>query len=217
MTAFIKFLDCTVTYTGRASTTLARGHYLIIYKPDKSLLIHGNRLMMPMNYLGTGTEVQVQNGLIMAQRKAETIKIEVHAELGSLPVAKWDYNRPELQKSERQMKDWIVEHIYELIESTPCSVEREVETTHGVVDIVARAGQTCFVIEAKRRTASVSAASQLARYGDFYRNQGLTVKEILVAPRCSPKCSHLLISQGQTFYKLDFETVTGHQPETPNV
>ena len=83
MQGFVLYCLCDVVYDGRAYSTLERGNYLIIYKPDGSLLIHGSSKSTPRNYQSVGSKVDLQleresefgqHGTLVSQNNNETIE-----------------------------------------------------------------------------------------------------------------------------------------------
>ena len=64
---------CEVAYEGRATSTLESGNYLIVIKSDGSILIHGNNLLKPKNYMGPKARIVVGDDSIVATKKKETI------------------------------------------------------------------------------------------------------------------------------------------------
>jgi RecB family endonuclease NucS len=68
---FVIYAECDIIYNGRGYSTLERGNYLIIYKDDASLSIHGSTKVLPRNYQSEGTKLTVTDTLIEAKRKSE--------------------------------------------------------------------------------------------------------------------------------------------------
>lgn len=67
---FALYAECSIIYDGRAYSTLANGRYLIIYKQDGSLLIHGGDLCKPRNYQGPGSILSyIDSKLISTNKK----------------------------------------------------------------------------------------------------------------------------------------------------
>src|SRR5947209_1248902 len=72
---FILLADCQVTYEGRASSVLPRGHYLLVRKADGSFLVHGARLTTPLNYQGAGSRLfRTAEGFWCQGKKAEALR-----------------------------------------------------------------------------------------------------------------------------------------------
>src|SRR4051812_40610135 len=74
---FVLYASATVIYNGRAYSTLEHGNYLIIYKPDKSVSIHGADLVLPRNYISSNGKLNVNDKQLIFTKKKETVTINI--------------------------------------------------------------------------------------------------------------------------------------------
>lgn len=161
---FIIFADCEINYDGRACSTLDRGNYLIIYKNDGSLQIHGSELLSPLNYQGSGSKVSLDNNKLLFTRKKETIEIILHNVYHKAKLENWSFNKPKMKKTEadlvNQLESTILSYIDNCIETI-----KEYKTDVGPIDLLAIDSYgTNHVMEVKRGKANISACSQVERY-----------------------------------------------------
>jgi hypothetical protein len=71
---------CEIAYHGRATTRLALGDRVILFKDDGSLCVHADRGYKPLNYMAGPTSVTEDGDVIRVYRAAsdETLVIVVH-------------------------------------------------------------------------------------------------------------------------------------------
>src|ERR1051325_10943569 len=71
---------CEIAYQGRATTRLAHGDRVILFKDDGSLCVHADRGYKPLNYMAGPTSVTEDGDVIRVDRAAsdETLVIGVH-------------------------------------------------------------------------------------------------------------------------------------------
>lgn len=181
--SFVLYADCDVEYVGRARSKLARGNYLIIYKDDQSLLIHGADSIIPRNYQGAGTVLETTATTITAKRKSEIIKINIYNTIhefktenwSRLPIAIFDTEKELVQKLQDNISQYVVAKIVDVV--------REYKTPVGNIDLlVIDELDRYYVFEVKRKLANIAAASQLHRYIQYFQQNGIKCKGFLVAP-----------------------------------
>lgn len=165
MESFCLYANCEVVYNGRASSVLGPGNFLIIFKDDRSLLIHGGSLNVPCNYLGPGSTYTVDNNRILFKKNAETINVIIHEEIWKNQIHNWSKERPKISRTEKELREKLIANWSNLIGFEPQKVILEHLTDLGPIDllIIDNAGNS-HVVEVKRKKANSGAVSQLLKY-----------------------------------------------------
>lgn len=168
---FLLYANCSVIYDGRASSTLSNGNYLVIYKKDKSLLIHASDKSTPRNYQSSGTILRQENNHIIATRKQEKIIINIQDIFNYIELDDWSDNQVVVAKTEKELVDKICKSIDSYLKTTVRTTHLEYVTEYGPVDIMAEdINNIKHVIEVKRKRATLSNVSQLKRYMEKFDN-----------------------------------------------
>jgi RecB family endonuclease NucS len=202
--------NCTVRYTGRASSTLEAGERLLIIKGDGALLVHRPVGYEPVNWQPSGSIFHVQvkdgdleiHGVRQKPRESVTVTFDSVFMVSSLNLA--DSGEFLLHASEEDMHRAILLKPSLLEEGfKPISYEKHVEP--GFVDIYGedRDGNL-VVVEVKRKTAGKEAALQLARYIDAIKTKAnRELRGVLAAPSLGKDVQRLLATLGLEFRALD--------------
>ena len=180
---FAIFADAAVIYDGRATSTLQRGRYLIISKPDGSIMIHGGALIAPLNYQGAKSRLSyikptseefVKNTklfkdkpkrVLISTSKKEKLTIGVYSILEQIALDSWSTHSIELKNSEQELCDKIIANISTYLPNIQIiSIETEKPTKYGNIDIFVTANDGFHIIEVKRKHMGVQACGQVARY-----------------------------------------------------
>jgi len=202
--------NCSVDYSGRASSRLEPGDRLIIIKEDGSVLVHRPKGYEPVNWQPPPClfETHLEGGFLVVRairrRPRESLRIEFSKLYMLSVMGLTDSGEFSLYASEEDMRrailiqPSIVEEGLKLI-----TYEKKVEP--GFIDLygVDKDGRM-VVIEIKRRTAGKDAALQLARYVESVKKTvNRRVRGILVAPRLAKGVQRTLISLGLDFKPLN--------------
>jgi endonuclease len=204
---------CEIAYHGRATTRLALGDRVILFKDDGSLCVHADRGYKPLNYMAGPTSVTEDGDVVRVYRAAsdETLVIVVHEVLTDERRELVDEALLEHDGAERQWHQ-LLERAPEAIEPGLVLLERERFTDTGPIDLFCRdaEGRT-VVVEVKRTRAVAAHVEQLARY--CQRVDGDPVhapcRGILVAPEIAPQARVMCESRGFGFVELDFGVLKG--------
>ena len=166
MRPFICFADCEVQYDGRATSVLDRGNYLIIIKPDSSLLIHGATLSTTLNYMPAGAKITHSGNTITASRKNETIIITIYKILSNIIPELWSYDKIRLVKTESELRDKLASNLTQYIPGYDFkSIVAEAYTEVGPCDILAiDVHDHKHIVELKRHKITISSVVQLRKY-----------------------------------------------------
>jgi RecB family endonuclease NucS len=185
---------CEVDYDGRASSTLAAGDRMIVYKPDGSLLIHTDEGREPQNWQPPGATVQVTEHdpltlIAIRSTPKEVIKL-VCLEVGLASLMRMDDDATlDLHGSEEDLRTHIFENP-DVIEEGFRPRAKEYETPAGPVDVYgADADGQPVILELKRRRVGPDAVSQLRRYVESVDGD---TRGILVAASITDRARTLL-------------------------
>jgi len=207
---FVLYCLCDVIYDGRAYSTLERGNYLIIYKPDGSLLIHGSSKSTPRNYQSVGSKVDLHfknggGGVLVSNNNNETITINIHHVIFIEHLHKWSDNDIIISKTEKELSEKLITNWSKYIKGDFVSITREFKTSLGPVDIVGiEANNTHHVVEVKRRKASISGCTQLKRYIDSL-SEHVPVLGYLASPSISATAFEYLKKLNFTWIEIGFD------------
>jgi RecB family endonuclease NucS len=161
---FVIYATCTVEYEGRACSTLDEGNYIILYKKDKSLLIHSGDKSTPINYQPSGTLLHLDGQQILARRKSEMIKITMRQIIHYACLENWSINELKIRKTERELVNKIVNNMSDYIDREGV-VTCEYPTELGKIDIMLEEkGGVKHIIEVKRCKATINHCVQLEKY-----------------------------------------------------
>jgi RecB family endonuclease NucS len=206
---------CAVTFSGRAERRLPEGDRQLLWKPDDTLLVHGDAGRDPDAWASGGSvavETERASGHASDDRfvvesdggGADALRVRfstVHAATAFDPAgADATVSGTESDLKDRVLADPdLVEHGFR-----PLATERE--TPAGRVDVYGRdADGNVVAVELKNVRAGPSAASQLERYVTALRRDlhaDATVRGILVAPGVTEKTRRLLAESGLTFSEV---------------
>lgn len=169
--AWVSYAHCEVLYDGRASSNLSIGNYLLVYKPDRSLSIHGGDKIGPRNYLGSGSRLTFVDNVITATKKKETVRIIIHQIHWLEPVHHWSISNIRITRTEQELVQKIVADPSEYLGFTPDSIVTEYRTSVGPIDIMAIKGSVTYPIEVKRKLISINNCVQLRKYLDVIEGE----------------------------------------------
>ena len=201
---------CSVSYVGRANSTLELGERLLIIKSDGALLVHRPVGYEPVNWQPQGSAFHVtlddDNLEVHAvrQKPRENVKINFSSILMVSALSLDDSGEFLLHASEVDMHKAILTKPSLFEEGfKPISYEKKVEP--GFVDVygVDKDGKL-VVIEVKRKTASKEAVLQLARYIEAIKEKAnRELRGVIVAPSLGKDVQRLLTTMGLEFKALD--------------
>jgi len=112
--------------------------------------------------------------------------------------------------TERELSGLLMQDL-NTIERGLRPLKRESGQAKGIADIIAEdSGGNIVVVELKRRTAHLAAASQLLRYvSELSKRKGGKVRGILCSPAISPKAKSFLEKEGLEWHRLNYEIGAG--------
>lgn len=162
---FCLYANCKVIYDGRASSVLNDGNYLVIYKSDKSVQVHGNTKIQPRNYQGSGSVVDIDHNIISFVNKKDKLLIIINNIIYVNYLEELSDDDIEIVKTESDLVDKLFNNFDDYIGNRFEIIEKEYQTEYGPVDL---AGFTehgeIHVVEVKRGKATLANCTQLKRY-----------------------------------------------------
>lgn len=201
---FCLYANCSIVYDGRAYSTLERGNYLIIYKDDGSLIIHGADLCKPRNYQPSGSVVTIDGNILTSVNKKEKITITIDQILTYSPLVDWSYSKIAISRTEKELVDKIYNNWSQYFDDEFEWIKFEFPTDYGPIDLagLSKSG-VLYAVEVKRKRASISHVTQLKRYVDVLSHNYETVG-ILAAPEIGENALSYLEKNKFRFLKVNF-------------
>lgn len=194
--SFILSCNCSVTYDGRAKSTLIPGNYVIIHKSDGTLLIHGDSLFKPLNFQPPGAIMRKYGNKLISTRKNETITIDIISISNYYEPIEWSDNKIKLTGSESDMRSNFISNILykHFTKGSQDEIFIEYKTPVGSIDLLLVQNQIYTVFEFKRKKANLSGCTQLLRYVDYFKSVNICCNGILVSPSITDNALKYLIN-----------------------
>jgi RecB family endonuclease NucS len=201
---FILQATCRVIYDGRAYSTLETGNYLVLHKADGSLQIHGAKLIKPLNYQGPKSSLEYNQGVLRSINKKEAISIEIDEIISYSPLSLSD-NQIQIKRTEKELVAKILRnwesHFFDQFEL----VETEVQSEVGAVDLLGiTTSSKHYVVEVKRKKASLKDCSQLKRYVEHFAQENETLG-ILASPTITENALKYLVKHNMQYLEINFD------------
>ncbi|GAC1487449.1 MAG: endonuclease NucS [Solirubrobacteraceae bacterium] len=207
---------CQVTYSGRLSTVLPMAVRLVMLKSDGSLLVHADAGgYKPQYWMTPPTRIEEQAGRIVASKGDERLEIELDEIL-------WD-ERHDMGEAAALEKDGVERDLQELLAERPawCGegfrlARREWATDIGPVDLMCRDEQDDWIAVEIKRTATIDAVEQLARYLERIRLDPAMAacRGVLAAQSFKPQARVLAQARGIECVEVDLGVLRGErEPE----
>ncbi len=211
---FTLYCNCSVKYEGRAYSTLEPGNYLIIFKEDCSIQIHGSNKIQPRNYQGSKTKIEYQDDKLICINKKEKITISINELITLNVIENWSSHEIKISRTESELVEKISKNISSYIDisfalgSRGCVVEREYKTENGPIDLFAYTLDHGHLIEVKRRKANVTDGCQLNKYHEAVLKQDISVPKLscyLAAPAIGKNAQRYLDDKGYKFIEINWD------------
>lgn len=202
---FALYAECTVLYEGRAASTLELGNYLVLYKQDGSLSIHGTTMVLPRNYMAGGTTLELDGDKLIIHRKKETIIITVVKVHYLHFMEDWSASKIVICRTEKELAHKIFNHWCDYFPDDQFEIiELEHPTELGPIDILGLTDTTDFVVEVKRKRATLKDVTQLRRYIEA-KSGTRQVKGFLAAPTIGGAARKYLEKHDLAFLQVNFD------------
>lgn len=202
---FCLYACCEVLYDGRASSTLERGNYLVVYKKDRSVSIHGSTIVMPRNYMGAGSKLREEGDQIIFRRKGETVCIKVHHIHFLNYLDDWSESKIVICRTEKELARKIFDNWCDYFDDDFEMIEMEFGTDLGPIDIAGFTMDTDYIVEVKRKRASLKDVTQLRRYIEAMESRGRPCRAYLAAPEIAKNALKYLEKHGLHFLEVEFD------------
>jgi len=202
---FMLYALCSVEYDGRAYSTLEKGRYLIIYKKDGSVIIHGSDLCKARNYQQSGSILSIEKDKLISINKKEKITIDIIEQINYTPLEDWSDSKIEISRTEKELVDKIANNHKLFINIEFAVIEREYRTDSGPVDLVCITPNNEYhIIEVKRNKATINHVTQLRKYVDQMQENDFKSYGYLASPEIGKNAVEFLKKNGFTWLKVDF-------------
>lgn len=202
---FVLYAECSIIYDGRAYSTLANGRYLIIYKQDGSLLIHGGDLCKPRNYQGPGSILSYIDSKLISTNKKEKIIIDINEIIEFQSLTDWSTAQISICRTEKELSDRIYNNWKQYFPGEFVLVQREFKTDVGSIDVIGISDKSeYYIVEVKRRKILIQDITQLKRYADCLRESGKVVHGYLAAPTISSNAATYLERNNFRLIEINF-------------
>ena len=201
--------ECTVEYSGRASSKLGPGERVVLLKTDGSALVHRPKDYSPVNWQPPGSlfRTRLIEGCLTVRvyRRKENESMEIiYTKLSLVAVLDLsDAAEFSLYATEKDMQEAIL-YRPELLEEGFRPVSKELPVDPGFIDIIGYDRENRLtVVEIKRVKATKDAVNQLRKYMEVIdMDAQRPVRAILVAPELAKGTEKLLKSYGFEFKPL---------------
>ena len=207
--------ECEVEYEGRGYTRLSAGERVVVVKSDGSLMVHRPTGFQPVNYqprtdlVEAWIEPDGRLSLVAVRDKPREVLKVAFTKVSVLVRGRLaDRGGFSTYFDEAEVRDYLFENPGILGEGIEV-LAREVRTSMGVVDILARDAEGRYVVvEVKRGTATKDAVYQLYKYVVSLENEkGSRPRGILVAQSFTPAAIELLSRMGLEWRYIDAKKV----------
>ncbi|HUB75658.1 MAG TPA: endonuclease NucS [Solirubrobacteraceae bacterium] len=212
---------CEVAYSGRLDTVLAPAVRLIMLKADGSVLVHSDAGgYKPLNWMTPPTVLEIEGDPperieVRKLRAAERLEITIAEVLCDVA------HDAELDGGLE--KDGVERDLQELLAERPAScgegfrlVRREWPTDIGPVDLMCRDSVDGWVAVEIKRTGTIEAVEQLARYLERIRldPELAACRGVLAAQTIKPQARVLAQARGIDCVEISLEQLRGtREPE----
>ncbi len=210
---------CSVTYSGRLSTTLPEAVRLLMVKADGSFLVHADAGgYKPLNWMTPPAVIEERLGdhgelrelVVRKVRAQELLEIAISEVLCDVAH--------DLDTQAGLEKDGVERDLQELLAAQPqrCGsgfrlVRREWPTDIGPVDLMCRDGDDEWIAVEIKRTATIDAVEQLTRYLERIRLDPAmsSCRGVLAAQSIKPQARVLASARGIDCVEVDLAELRG--------
>jgi RecB family endonuclease NucS len=196
---------CEVHYTGRLTAVLPEAVRLIVFKADRSVLIHDDAGgYKPLNWMTPPTVLEEDGDCIVVRKRAgkseDQLEIRVTELLSDVTH--------DMGESAALQKDGVERHLQEELAARPNAlgeslqlVRREWPTDIGPVDLMCRDLDGAWLAVEIKRVGTIDAVEQLSRYLERIELAGC--RGILAAQAIKPQARTLAEGRGIRCVEVD--------------
>lgn len=201
---FSLYANCEVIYDGRAYSILESGNYLIIYKDDGSIQIHGANKIQPRNYQGAKSALEVDNNHIISRNKKETITININEIIDLTYLDDWSMSEVNICKTEQELVHKLFTNWDNYIDGEFQVIQKEFPTKYGPIDIAGYDSDGILhMVECKRGKVTIANCTQLLRYIEAMGHDN--VVGYIAAPTIGDNAKKYLEEHGCRWISIDFD------------
>lgn len=181
---FALHFNGSVTYDGRAESTLTDGDYLIIRKGDGTFQILGATNIPALNYQRPKAILKKEdNVLISTSKDGEVVRVKINKTHHYHEIHPWSDNKVRISKTENDLREQIKTKIEDLIGEPITRTHTEFKTPYGPVDLIAEGLEELYhVIEIKRGKATIAACTQVERYLKYFKETDRKTRGWIMSP-----------------------------------
>ncbi len=120
-------------------------------------------------------------------------------------LEQWSDNKIAICRTEQELALKIFHNWHDYIDDQSVEIlYHEYPTPLGPIDVLGRSLTTDFVVEVKRRAATVNDGTQLRKYIEAIEDPTRAVRGFLAAPRINQNAIEYLTKHGLEYFKVDF-------------
>jgi endonuclease len=216
---------CSVTYTGRLSTTLPEAVRLLMVKADGTFMVWadgGGPSVKPLNWMTPPTVIEESDERLVVRKRAGASEDRLEIEICEV-LSDVIHEMGSPDEDQLLAKDGVEAHLQELLADQPrwCGeglrlVRREWPTDIGPVDLMCRDADEQWVAVEIKRVAGIDAVEQLTRYLERLRVDPTfsDCRGVLAAQVVKPQARVLAQSRGIDCVEVDLAVLRGErEPE----
>lgn len=202
---FVLYAEAEVVYNGRAYSTLKRGNYIFINKPDGSFQVHGPSMTPALNYQPAGSKLNINQSSITCNSKKESLTVQIHNINNIMLVDNWSDNKIIITRTEKELQLSLADNIKRYLGFEPTQVVKEHPTEYGPIDVLAiDESGIHHIIEVKRNKISIAACNQVMKYVSTFNNSAI-VKPYVAGPSIGCKALKYCSIKSINYILLNWE------------
>lgn len=203
ITSKIIHCKCGVQYIGRAESILEEGTYIVIIKPDNSLAIHNSTNIIPVNYMGPKSIINIDGNEIIATKKKEKIIIKIDTIYNQIDIKDLSNHKLQIIHTEKDLVNKLINNISDYINDNIVKVSTEYETPLGLIDVLVESESYYHIIEMKRKKIVIKDINQIMRYTE--QSYQKPQKGYIAGPEIAQNALEYANSHNISYIKIDFD------------
>jgi endonuclease len=208
---------CEVRYSGRLNAVLPAALRLLMIKADGSFMVHADSGgYKPSNWMTAPTVIEEQADRIVVRKRAGATEDRLEIDIAEV-LSDVTHDMGEAAALE---KDGVERDLQEALAAAPqfCGegfrlVRREWPTDIGPVDLMCRDGADGWIAVEIKRTGTIDAVEQLARYLERIRLDPAmaSCRGVLAAQAIKPQARVLAEARGLACVEVDLAVLRGER------
>ena len=213
---------CSIGYSGRLTTHLAKATRLLMTKADGTFMVwsdYGGQSVKPLNWMTPPTVIEEDGNRLTVRKHGaaseDRLDIELHEVISDVTL-----EMGSVDADHALAKDGVEAHLQELLADQPhwCGegfrlVRREWATDIGPVDLMCRDEQDGWIAVEIKRVAGIEAVEQLTRYLERIRLDPALgeCRGVLAAQVIKPQARVLAESRDIAWVEVDLAVLRGER------